>query len=78
MIIRKHFHKKGFALGLVLKQRLVASQKWSISHVLNKQETGFESLKLIGVKSESYHMKEHPKLIQIVKFEHDWRKGSQW
>ena len=29
MIIKNHFHKKGFALGLVLKQRLAASRKWS-------------------------------------------------
>ena len=26
-----NFHKKGFALGVVLKQRLVASWKWPIS-----------------------------------------------
>ena len=30
MIIKNHFHKKGFALGLVLKQRLEASRKWPI------------------------------------------------
>ena len=30
MIIKNHFHKKGFALGLVLKQRLAASWKWPI------------------------------------------------
>ena len=30
MIIKNHFHKKGFALGLVLKQRLTASRKWPI------------------------------------------------
>ena len=29
-IIKNHFHKKGFALGLVLKQRLAASRKWPI------------------------------------------------
>ena len=33
MIIKNHFHKKGFALGLVLKQRLVASRKWPIECV---------------------------------------------
>ena len=31
----------------------------SISHVLNEQGTGCECLKLIRVKRESYHMKEH-------------------
>ena len=31
MIIKNHFHKKGFALGLVLKQRLAASRKWPIA-----------------------------------------------
>ena len=30
MIIKNHFHKKGFALGLVLKQRPAASRKWPI------------------------------------------------
>ena len=34
----------------------------SIRHVLNKQGTGYERQKLIGVKSESCHMKEHRKL----------------
>ena len=33
MIIKKHFHKKGFALGLVLKQRLAASRKWPIAYI---------------------------------------------
>ena len=31
MIIKIHFHKKAFATGLVLKQRLAASRKWPIS-----------------------------------------------
>ena len=31
MIIKNHFHKKGFALGLVLKQRLAASRKRPIT-----------------------------------------------
>ena len=31
MIIKNHFHKKGFALGFILKQRLVASRKWPIN-----------------------------------------------
>ena len=30
--------------------------------------------KSIGVKSESYHMKEHRRLTQTVKFERDWRR----
>ena len=30
MIIKNHVHKKGFPLGLFLKQRLAASQKWPI------------------------------------------------
>ena len=29
-MIINHFHKKGFTLGLVLKQRLAASLKWPI------------------------------------------------
>ena len=31
MIIKINFHKKGFGLGLVLRQRLAASRKWPIS-----------------------------------------------
>ena len=31
MIIKNHFHKKGFALGLVFKQRFGASRKWPIA-----------------------------------------------
>ena len=48
----------------------------AISHVLNEQGTGYECLKSIVLKSESNYMKEYPRLIQIVKFEGDWR--SQW
>ena len=31
MIIKNNLHKKGFALGLVLKQRLAASRKLPIA-----------------------------------------------
>ena len=34
MMIKNHFHKEGFALGLVLKQRLVASPKWTIEALI--------------------------------------------
>ena len=34
MIIKNHFLKKGFALGLVLKQRLTASRKQPIAPLL--------------------------------------------
>ena len=38
MIVKNHFHKKGFALGLVLKQRLPVSRKWPITvQVVDKQ-----------------------------------------
>ena len=30
MIIKNHLRKKGFALGLALKQRLAASLKWPV------------------------------------------------
>ena len=43
-----------------------------ISHVVNELGTGYECLKWIGVKSESYHQS----LIQFVKFECDWKKGK--
>ena len=63
--LRKVLHLASFFFG---------TRKWPISHVLNEQRTGYECLKSIGMKSESYHMKEHPRLIQIVKFDRDWRK----
>ena len=47
-----------------------------ISHVLNEKGTGYECLKSIGMKSESYHTKEHTRLIQIEKFERDGGKGK--
>ena len=34
MKIKNHLYKKGFALGLVLKQRLAASRKWPMQSVL--------------------------------------------
>ena len=40
MIIKNHSHKKGFALGLVLKQRLAASRKWPI-HDIQEIKTCF-------------------------------------
>ena len=33
MVIKNNFRKKGFAPGLVLKQRLAASRKWPIGMV---------------------------------------------
>ena len=39
MIIKTHFHKKGFALGLLLKQRLAASRKWPIA-IGDKRQLG--------------------------------------
>ena len=37
-------------------------------HVLNEQGTGYECLKSIEVKSETYYIEWHPRLIQSVKF----------
>ena len=50
--------------------------RFYISHDLNEHGTGYECLKSIGVKSESYHMNEYPTLIQIVEFERVWRTGK--
>ena len=33
MIIKNHLHNKGFAPGLVVKQRLAASRKWPIEQL---------------------------------------------
>ena len=38
MIRKSHFHKKGFALVLVLKQRLAASRKWHIEIKIEYKE----------------------------------------
>ena len=35
---RTHFHMKGFALRLVLKQRHKRTQKWPIENVTTKRE----------------------------------------
>ena len=43
MIIKSHFHKKGFALRLVLKQRLEASRKWPVE---NKTSRGWSPANL--------------------------------
>ena len=37
---KTHFHKKGCALGLILKVRLFKSRKWSIRHFEVARETG--------------------------------------
>ena len=50
MIIKNQFHKIGFALGLVLKQRLAASRKWPIDSPLLHSTFVF-SLKKVGLKS---------------------------
>ena len=44
--------------------------------VINEQGTGYQCLKSIGLKSETYHIKKHPSLIQFVKFERDWIPGK--
>ena len=57
--------------GIVVKcTAAIFSVRW-ISHVRNEQGTKYKCLKSIGVKSEPYHRKEHPRLIQIMKFERD-------
>ena len=40
---KTHFHKKGFALGLVLRVKVFGTRKWSIQHINNK--TQFEEKK---------------------------------
>ena len=53
MIIKSHFHKKGFALGLVLKQRLAASRKWPIHVGLHIKRSGFELFgRVVGQHAE--------------------------
>ena len=37
---KTHFHKKGCALGLILKVRVLGTRKWSIRHFGNEKGTG--------------------------------------
>ena len=50
MIIKNNFHKKGFALDLVLKQRLTESRKWPI-------EYGIQVVS--GQNTSVYHYQQH-------------------
>ena len=52
MIIKNHFHKKGFALGLVLKQRLVASRKWPIQFFILYSRLLFKLLDSASLKAQ--------------------------
>ena len=48
MIIKNNLHKKGFALGLVLKQRLAAFRKWPIVLLFNKLIKQISHLKYLN------------------------------
>ena len=37
---KTHFHKKGCALGLILKVRVFGIRKWPIRYFINEKETG--------------------------------------
>ena len=45
-----------------------------IGHVLNEQGTGYEYLKSIELKNGSRHLKEHPNISKLTKFESYWLK----
>ena len=76
MRIKNHLHKKGFALGLVLKQCLAASRKWPIADILinamqiiwnnryikiNKKSVFFKDWYQSGVKNVSSLIHEQEK-----------------
>ncbi len=56
---------------------LLFLEQFPISHVRNEQETGYEYLISIELKNEPCHLKEHPKISNLAKFESYWfkRKG---
>ena len=52
LVSKTHFHMKGFALGLVLKQRQKRTRKWPIVHVARlAQSVEHETLNLRVVGS---------------------------
>ena len=59
MIIKNHFHKKGFALGLVLRQRLAASRKWPIFKMAAARF-------LVVFEEETNKMKENAVALIII------------
>ena len=69
-----HLHKsRGRALKEAEHACRLAYERY-ISHVLNKQGTGYEFLQSIELKNEARHVKEHPKISKFTKFESYWFK----
>ena len=66
MIIKTNFHNKGFALGLVLKQRLVASRKRPIS---------FLKILTVKLRKPDEHLKYFGKCLLCYDQSH-WRSGQ--
>ena len=50
---------------------------FTIGHVLNEQGTGHKYLKSIELKNGSRHLKEHPNISKLTKFESDWLKRKR-
>ena len=42
---KTHFHKKGCALGLILKVRVFGTRKWPIRHLINEKGTGADRMR---------------------------------
>ena len=64
MIIKSHFHKKGFTLGLVLKQRLAASWKWPISN----RENWFSAILFVSCCTASRLISHHDEALFSIEF----------
>ena len=51
LVSKTHFHMKGFALGLVLKQRQKRTRKWPIAHPPTKGGDELAKKPYIDLKS---------------------------
>ena len=68
MIIKNHFHKKGFALGLVLKQRLAASRKWPIDidcYLLSVSSVGFDGINRELQMKPNFQTQQSPAILNL-------------
>ena len=45
---KTHFHKKGCALGLILKVRVFGTQKWPIGHILSSLPVSLSDIKTLS------------------------------
>ena len=62
LVSKTHFHMKGFALGLVLKQRQKRTRKWPIDHRHTERVTTTQQ-----VNNSKYHVGVSIRKVRICK-----------